>query len=129
MNGYIGAEQVLIVGKEMLIGSSWDPYETLFEDDGDTGYFYAVDTRLNDPVIDALHIYNVSNVTDGDKPSKVQIVWSNDGLKSALLINNYVHAIFDFDGKRGYCRTGFPPITYWSKDGHDWDESALDLFK
>ncbi|MBT2145443.1 DUF2251 domain-containing protein [Rhodanobacter sp. LX-100] len=46
-----------------------------------------------------------------------------------MLINGYVHAIFDFSATRGYCRTGFPPPSKsggWH--GHDWDDSAFKLF-
>jgi hypothetical protein len=103
----------------------------VFEDDGETGYFYGLDTTKKDsPILDALQIYNVKNITDRNIPSTVQIVWSADGLKSALLINKYPHAIFDFQVKRGYCRTGFPPpAKTWSSQGHEWDDKAQDLFK
>lgn len=123
-------EGTLTVGQEMVLESTSpaNSFAVFFEDEGDTGYFYALDTKLEEPVLDALHIYNVSNVTDGNIPSTVQIAWSNDGLKTALLVNNYVHAVFDFDTKRGYCRTGFPTITDWSKDGHEWSDKALELF-
>jgi hypothetical protein len=93
---------------------------------------YALDTsRVDDPIVDAMHIYNASVVTDKHLPSKAQIVWSQDGLKAALLINRYPHAIFDFAAKRGYCRTGFPVPApdKWTKFGHEWDENALDLFR
>ena len=101
-----------------------------FEDDGETGYFYAVDDSSPDqPIQDALHIYNVDNVTDKDLPSVVEIGWSLDNLKAVLLINDYPHAIFDFAAKRGYCRTGFPPPSKSSGWlGHEWDDSASNLF-
>ena len=130
MKGVIENEGELIVGKEMILESN-SPQNALaafFEDDAETGYFYVLDTSLAEPVIDALEIYNVSNVRDGNIPSTVQIAWSNDGLKTALIINDYVHAVFDFDSQRGYCRTGFPSITDWSKDGHEWSDKALELF-
>jgi len=108
------------------------PFAAIFEDDGETGYFYALDTRQEEnPIIDALHIYEVEAVTDKHRPSNVQIIWSLDDRKAALLINDYPHAVFDFDAKRGYCRSGFPPPvgdTGWSADGHEWDDSALQLF-
>lgn len=130
MKGVIENEGVLNVGQAIVLESNSfvNSFATFFEDDGDTGYFYAADTQLESPVLDALHIYNVMNVTDGNVASKVQIGWSNDGLKAALIINDYVHAVFDFESKRGYCRTGFPPIADWSKDGHEWSDKALELF-
>lgn len=82
----------------------------VFEDDGDTGYFYAVDPSAGgNPIQDAVHIYNVANVADRDAPSVVQIGWSADSRKVVLLINGHPHAVFDFESKRGFCRTGFPP--------------------
>ncbi|MEO5990164.1 MAG: DUF2251 domain-containing protein [Ferruginibacter sp.] len=79
-----------------------------FEDDLSTGYFYAVNTKPDLQIIDALHIYNVADVIDKDKPSKLQIAWSVNGEIASLLINNYCHAIFDFGNKMGYSRNGFP---------------------
>lgn len=130
MKGILDKEEMITVGVPVLIESN-SPQENVavvFEDEGDTGYFYALNRGLDQPIVDALHIYNVANVTDKEIPSKVQIVWSNDGLKSALLINDYVHAVFDFESERGYCRTGFPPIDDWSKQGHDWSDTAVELF-
>jgi hypothetical protein len=58
------------------------------------------------------------------------LVWSSDGLKAALLVNNYPHAIFDFEVRRGYCRTGFPPADpKWTDFDHSWDDRAVDLLK
>ena len=129
----ITVEQEITVGKPVVVDGSSPitQFAVVFEDDGDTGYFYGLDTsRKDNPILDALQIYNVKNVTDRDIPSTVQIVWSADGMKSALLINEYPHAIFDFQGKRGYCRTGFPPpAESWSAEGHEWDDKAQELFK
>ncbi|MEP6848122.1 MAG: DUF2251 domain-containing protein [Acidobacteriota bacterium] len=131
MKGAIAVEEMIIVGRSVLIESrsATNAFAVFFEDEGDTAYFYALDTEREDPILDALHIYNVANVTDANSPSRVQIAWSNDGLKSALIINGSVHAVFDFYSKRGYCRTGFPPpIGNWSQEGHEWSDNALKLF-
>ena len=129
----ITVEQEISVGKPVVVDglSPVTRFAVVFEDDGDTGYFYGLDTtRKDNRILDALHIYDVKGVTDGDVPSVVQIMWSTDGLKSALLINKYPHAIFDFEAKRAYCRTAFPPpIESWSAEGHEWDDKALGLFK
>ncbi len=130
MTGILDKEEVFTVGVPLLLESNSpaEPFAVFFEDEGDTGYFYALNVEFDQPIVDALHIYNVANVTDKDIPSKVQIAWSSDGLKSALLINDYVHAVFDFESERGYCRTGFPPIDNWSKQGHEWSDAAIELF-
>jgi hypothetical protein len=109
-------------------------FSVFFEDDGDTGYFYARDQQ-RDPensIVDAVHIYNVANVKDGHQPSKLSIVWSVDGSKCALLINNYPHAVFDFTARRGYCRTNFPnspDSDVWIRSDHNWSEEAIDWLR
>jgi hypothetical protein len=110
-------------------------YAAVFEDDGDTGYLYAYDIAkhqagVEDPIYDAMHIYNVRNIADRHPPSKLQIGWSRDGLKAILIINGYGHAVFDFAAKRGYCRTGFPPPPpdgEWTR--HIYSDAVLDLFE
>jgi len=89
-------------------------------------------TQGENPILDALHIYDVESVSDRHRPSKVRIVWSPDDRKAALLINDYPHAVFDFARKRGYCRNGFPAPGAdedWSAGGHEWDDSVLQLFE
>ena len=50
-------------------------YSAVFEDDGETGYFYAMDlNRTDQMILDAVQIYNVANVTDNDNPSTLVIV-------------------------------------------------------
>ena len=60
-------------------------------------------------MLDAVHIYNVANVVDSDRESTAEIIWSSDGLKAALLINDVPHAVIDFAAECSYCKTGFPP--------------------
>ncbi|MCW2263975.1 MULTISPECIES: DUF2251 domain-containing protein [Sphingobacterium] len=103
-------EQVFSIGQDTFIDSTAENNNAVvFEDNNETGYFYAIG-RNNDKldVLDALHIYNVANVTDKEKPSTLKILWSEDLTKAFLSINNYYHAVFDFENKAGYCRTGFP---------------------
>lgn len=128
----IYAETQFTVGAETVLesGSPKNNFMVVFEDDGDTGYLYGLDrSREENPILDALHIYNVANVTDKHLPSEAQIVWSGDGNKALLLINDYPHAAFDFDAKRGYCRTNFPPPdTKWTQYNHEWSDDVLSLF-
>lgn len=127
------AEAMLIVGEPLTVEgpSPSSNFGIVFEDDGETGYLYGLDfSREENPILDALCIYNVEAVADRDKPSKVQLIWSSDGLKAALLINRYPHAVLDFEARRGYCRTGFPPADpKWTKFDHSWDDSAIELFR
>lgn len=130
----VTAEETISVGQASVVEgpAPESHYVAIFEDDGDTGYFYALDPSLKgNPIQDAVHIYNTSNVADREKSSVVKIGWSNDSRKVVLFINGYPHAIFDFEAKRGYCRTGFPPPSAsgpWSNGGHAWSEEALQLF-
>ncbi len=106
-------------------------FSAVFEDDGKTGYFYAYDrARADEPILDALHIYNVRNVTDREIDSEAEIIWSMDGSKAALLINGYPHAVLDFAARRGYCRTGFPPPTgaWRAPERAAWDDRLMRWF-
>jgi len=130
----VTAEQEFFVGQPTVVegAAPEGPFVAVFEDDESTGYFYALDSsKKGQPIQDALQIYNVANVTDRAKLSLVKIGWSVDSLKVALLINGHPHAVFDFSTKQGYCRTGFPPPALesaWGTQGHEWSESAIQLF-
>jgi hypothetical protein len=121
----------LHVGKKEFFSAHapTDRFGAYFEDDGETGYFYALEFgRKPNEIVDALHIYNVRNVRDSHKPSELQIVWSSDGNKCALLINNHPHAAFDFLARRGYCRTNFPNFAGerdWQHSDHSWSDDAI----
>ena len=104
------------------------PYAVVFEDDGETAYFYGLDTRLPaQPVLDAVHVYSVGALADRAAIDDVEIVWSPDQQRVALLLNGTAHAAFDFAAPRAYCRSNFPPSSSWSSAGHGWDEGAVDF--
>ena len=106
----IGLEETINIGQDTYFTSVAPVSSNVvsFEDDLKTGYFYAVKINTEITVLDALHIYNVIDVIHRDKPSKLQIMWTEDGLIASLLINDYCQAVFDFANKAGYCRNGFP---------------------
>lgn len=126
------AEQAITIGQPAVVEgpSPHAHFGIVFEDDGTTGYLYALDfSRDDNPIVDAMHIYKVDQVVCRYEPSLVQLVWSRDGFKAALIVNQYPHAIFDFEARRGYCRTGFPASAFeWTECDHAWDDKALDLF-
>jgi hypothetical protein len=132
MKGTVGAQETIAVGTESFVDSVSpnDAFTTAFEDDGDTGYFYALERKGGElSIVDALQIYNVANVVDRAKPSEITIVWSQDGSKSVLILNDYPHAVFDFTAKRAYCRTGFPPpSSKWPDAVHQWSDAAMEFF-
>lgn len=111
------------------------PYSAFFEDDGETGYFYAWEQGKDGggQILDAVHVYNVASVVDRERDSRAEISWSTDGMKAVLSINGYAHAAFDFDAKRGYCRTNFPNFPHgiadgWRKESHEWDDAVMEDF-
>jgi len=104
-------EEEFIVGEDTFFDSvsPASSHGVVFEDNLTTGYFYAIGKLPGQEILDAVHIYDVDNVTDKGKPCNIKIVWTNDWQLASLLINNYCHAIFDFKNKVGYSRNAFPP--------------------
>ncbi len=119
----LALEETLIIGTESFFksGSPVHHFAVVFEDNTETGYFYAVDLINGLHILDALHIYNVEDVVDGQKPGKVQIWWNDAGNIASLLINSYFHAIIDFSRHAGYCRNAFPP----ANDKWSWDTNRI----
>jgi hypothetical protein len=125
--------EIVYIGQETVIDSCPDNTENsvVFEDDGTTGYFYAVERLENKEIkiLDAVHIYNVDNIADRHIPSEIKIYWTNDLTKSALIINNDFHAIMDFKNQKGLCRTGFPkPSKTWPSDQRLLTENEINDF-
>ena len=119
MKPFLGVEGLVRVGVKCILESD-SPDGTrgvVFEDDGETGYFYARDYRMPEHrFVDALHIYDVKGVTDHDQPSKLKIIWTRDFEAAALLINQSPHAVFHFGQRCGYAQDPFPaadPRTGW----------------
>jgi hypothetical protein len=136
MKGYLLKEQSFVAGEETFIesNSSENNYAVIFEDDTETGYFYAIQLNketAQQQILDALHIYEVSSIPVKKRPGTVKIIWSTDWLKCALLVNNYCHAIFDFAAQSGYNRNEFPPPNeIWTKGERALtDEMVAAIFK
>lgn len=114
MKGYLLKEQAFVAGEAIIVESSASEnnYAVAFEDDTETGYFYAleIDKKTNEQqVLDAVHIYQTDSISKKDRDSALKIIWSTDWLKCALIINNHCQAIFDFENQVGYNRNEFPP--------------------
>ena len=133
MNGYLMQEQEWIAGQDLFI-ESFSPenhYGVVFEDDGEAAYFYAVakdEAGAGLRVLDALHIREAEEAET--VPANLKIVWSRDWMKCALVIDGYVHALFDFQEQGGYNINEFPPPnTFWTKgDRKLTDELIRKLF-
>ena len=107
MKGYLLREQTYTAGEDTFIESpsSENNYGVVFEDDSDTGYFYAVETEPatgKQNILDAVHIYNIEDLPEEQRAGVIKIVWSTNWLRCALIINNYCHAVFDFENHGGY---------------------------
>ena len=92
----------------------------MFEDDGETGYFYALDMRQNaQPIVDSLHVYNVDNTRNHHEARKLEICWDESGYLALLLINGYPHAVFDFAHLIGYNTSKHPQPDLMSMWTHE----------
>jgi hypothetical protein len=137
MNGYLMQQQTFVAGEDTFI-ESFSPetnYGVVFEDDGETGYFYAVEeidaVTHEQRILDALHIYEVEQETEEEKkPSTLLMIWSRDWKKCALVIDNFCHAVFDFENQGGYNLNEFPPPNaFWTKqDRKLTDEIVQQIF-
>jgi hypothetical protein len=130
MKGFLMQDRGWVPGEDLFIESvsPENAFGVVFEDDGETAYFYAVErdqegTGLQ--VLDALHIHEGAG-----EPAKLQIVWSHDWLKCALVIDGQCHALFDFEAHGGYNINEFPaPNEIWTRgDRKLTDEIVKRLF-
>jgi hypothetical protein len=103
-------------------------YAVVFEDDGETGYFYGLDLSrpTDDPIVDALHLYSVSAVADRVHTYPIEIRWAVDRERAGLFIGGGCQAVFDFAERRAACRSGFPPPRGDFTATHQWDESLAE---
>ena len=134
MNGYLMQEQQWTPGKDLFI-ESFSPenrYGVVFEDDGETTYLYAVEKDQDNGlrILDALHIHEAGEREDrqdaddpplgpksdlASRPTDLKIIWSRDWLKCALVLDGFVHALFDFENQGGYNINEFPPPNeFWT---------------
>lgn len=101
----------------------------VFEDDGETGYFYARDLSSDELFVDAIHLYNSSEVQSKDEPVHIEILWPEDYSCVALLINEIPQVVYDFSKSISYAKNPFPeppPNTGWIHE--KWHDSLRDLF-
>jgi hypothetical protein len=131
MNGYLMQQQNFVAGKDVFI-ESFSPennYGVVFEDDEETGYFYAVEidpATKQQRILDALHIYEADEITEERKQSTLLIIWSKDWLKCALVIDDECHAVFDFENQGGFNINEFPPPnSFWTKKGRKLTDDII----
>ncbi|MEH7355396.1 DUF2251 domain-containing protein [Neobacillus drentensis] len=74
----------------------------VFEDDGETGYFYFCPMSLDGEMVgiaDALWIYNQISPSIYEC-EKVDIIWSEDSMKSIFIVDGECWGMFDLTSKR-----------------------------
>ena len=104
-------------------------FTAVLEDDGDTGYFYALAPTESGQLelLDALHIYNAeADLRDTDV--RLEIVWSDDSRLAGLRVNASLWALFDFESETGWSRNNFPPPAGQWRMGEarpDWNDSLI----
>lgn len=85
----------------------------VFEDDGETGYFYLYD-KNGRGILDDLHIYTRAENIDITE-NEVAVLWSADGSKCGVLIRNGMRGILDIRRNRKIAvkfeSPDSPPIT------------------
>lgn len=117
--------------------SSAVPWTVVFEDEGIAGYFYACDRSQQtqeESILDAMLIYNVSTLQNGEAERIASVEWSRDGLQATLYLDGTAQALFDFAARRGYCRMDFPNFLEqggetWRKSSHAWSDEVLRQFE
>jgi hypothetical protein len=102
-------------------------FGVIFEDDGETGLFFAADEKLLD-VYDALLIYN-ANTPDQLKPGEAAyVLWNRGLMKAGLYYRGRFQAVIDFANRISCCRTGLPAAPKpdgWCLSPHTWDDAML----
>jgi hypothetical protein len=85
-------------------------FSIVFEDDGDTGYFYALAPTASGELelLDALHVYNAEADLRGSDVL-LELSWSENGQRAGLRVNAALWALFDFAAETGWTRSNFPP--------------------
>lgn len=101
----------------------------VFEDDGETAYFYAIEKDGEGDglrILDALHVRNTEEAEPDADPADLKIVWSRDWQKCALIVDGFVHALFDFEAHGGYNVNEFPPPNeVWTRGDRKLDDGMI----
>ena len=105
-------------------------FGVVFEDDGDTGYFYALEVleeKQGFQIVEAMHIYDSAD-SEFQRRCSICVAFSSDGLRAILTLDSHPVALFDFVAKKGYCRNNFPKPMNWG-DSFDWNDSVFEAFE
>jgi hypothetical protein len=121
MNGYLMQEQEWTPGQDLFI-ESFSPentFGTVFEDDGDSAYFYAVEKDAGGTglrVLDALHIFETEEEEMGNAEDDAAVANAAEGADAADLAEGAD------DKLRLVAGQPVKLLVVWSKD---WRKCAL----
>src|SRR2546426_2917806 len=106
------------VHERSFVGSG---FGVVFEDDGETGYFYATTESFD--TLDALPLYDKRDPAEPRIGETVYIVWQPVLRKAGIFYDDTFHAVIDFRNRKACCRSGFPPKSgSWCTSSHKWDD-------
>ena len=133
MKGYLLKEENIIVGEGCFFESNAAEYNyvVIFEDDTETGYFYAAERHQETgalAILDMVFIYSADSVPSDNRKQTVSIIWSTDWQRCALILEDTCHAVFDFEKKNGYNLSGFPPPILWTATERNLTQEMIARF-
>lgn len=101
----------------------------VFEDDGRTGYLYAlIYDGSAQPIKDAVQIYDAEAAAN-DHEHELTFVWSASGDQCGLFLDGVLEGFVDFDRKLVSARSNFPAISPWSKEPRAaWRDDFVEYF-
>jgi len=104
------------------------PFTSVFEDDGEKGYFHAVSNMAEgEPQVET--VIPIYKVDDSLKGQLVTIVWSDNGEQSALLIDDTFKAVIDFPNQQVFTQENTPyDDISWKNVKLEWSEKLASQF-
>src|SRR5687768_4983642 len=105
MKGYLLKNEEIKPGEGCFIQSesAEHAFVVVFEDDNETGYFYAAekDATGSLSILDMLFVYDAQQVSAKEKKAKLSILWLTNCRRFALIFINTAILFFNFKTKEG----------------------------
>ena len=121
MKGYLLKKESINIGHPLVIESVSPENNNMvvFEDDGETGYFYAATKNEKGEVaqiLDMVYIYDTGSVDISKRKTLLSIIWSRNWQQCGLVLGDVCHAVIDFPAQGAYNLAEFPPPNeVWTK--------------
>ena len=110
----MNAQETLIRGNEAFFSfkSPLTGCQLVFEDDGESGYLYVLDTKQK--IEEAVFVYR----SESNEPAKTEVLevgWSIDGWMARVHLGAALIALFNYRLKQVFSATSFPSPRSWSQ--------------